>query len=200
MHLTLWEIMMNSKLIAVGAEAVVYEDTMFDKKVIIKKRQAKEYRNKILDIKIRKTRNKEEAILLRKVKDIHLNTPAIFYIGTDKIIMEKIIDSKEHAQLLKDIGENIAKLHNNNIIHGDLNLINIMTNKRNIYFIDFGLGFISNKIEDKATDLLVFKKTLLSSKATEGYWQDILDGYKKNTSDKEIIVQIGAIEKRGRYL
>jgi len=187
--------------IATGAEAIIYEDKIFGMPVIIKKRTIKEYRNKTLDSKIRKARNKEEAILLKKITAIKLNAPHMFYIGHDKIIMEKLADTKTHALCLKEIGNNIAQMHNHSIIHGDLNLINIITSSGNkIYFIDFGLGFMSNKVEDKATDLLVFKKTLLSRKETEEYWKDILEGYTKSTNNKSIIGQIGIIEKRGRYL
>jgi Kae1-associated kinase Bud32 len=79
-------------------------------------------------------------------------------------------------------------------------LINIIINKNKIYFIDFGLGFISKKIEDKATDLLVFKKTLLSNKKTKKYWEEIIEGYKKEAKNPEIISKIEGIEKRARYL
>jgi N6-L-threonylcarbamoyladenine synthase/protein kinase Bud32 len=114
--------------------------------------------------------------------------------------MEYIKNTNKHFQKTKEIGMEIAKLHNYNIIHGDLNLINIITNKNKIYFIDFGLGHISKKIEEKATDLLVFKKTLLSYKNTEKFWQNILEGYKQEINNKDITKKINIIEKRGRYL
>jgi Kae1-associated kinase Bud32 len=188
------------KQIAIGAEANLYKTKILTKIVCIKKRNKKEYRNKLLDKRIIKTRNKEEAFLLKKIKEIGLNSPYIYYISEDTIIMEYIKDTKQHKHKLEQIGSEIAKLHNNNIIHGDLNLINILTYNSKIYFIDFGLGYVSLKLENKATDLLVLKKTLLSLKKTEDFWNPIKKGYLNKTNQKEIVNQIEIIEKRGRYL
>ena len=35
--------------------------------------------------------------------------------------------------------------------------------KAQFYMIDFGLSFVSNKIEDKAVDIYVLKRALISS-------------------------------------
>ncbi len=183
-----------------GAEAVIYKTKIFDKSIFIKERVSKKYRNKKLDQRIIKIRNKQEASLLKKIKNYGLNTPFVYYVGTNKIVMDEIINDFKHDKYLIDIGTNIATLHNNNIIHGDLNLINIITNNNKIYFIDFGLGFVSSKIEDKATDLLVFKKTLNSSYKTKDYWKEIINGYLSTIDNKNIVEKINNIEKRGRYL
>ena len=191
---------MSLKKINSGAEADIYLGKAFDKKIIIKKRISKKYRNPVLDKKIIKTRNKQEANLLHKVKKEKINTPTLYYVSQDKIIQEYLKNTKNYKENLKKIGKEIARLHAIDVIHGDLNLINIIINKNKIYFIDFGLGFISKKIEDKATDLLVFKKTLLSNKKTKKYWEEIIEGYKKESKNPEIISKIEGIEKRARYL
>jgi len=191
---------MSLKKINSGAEADIYLGKAFDKKIIIKKRISKKYRNPVLDKKIIKTRNKQEANLLHKVKKEKINTPTLYYVSQDKIIQEYLKNTKNYKENLKKIGKEIARLHAIDVIHGDLNLINIIINKNKIYFIDFGLGFISKKIEDKATDLLVFKKTLLSNKKTKKYWEEIIEGYKKEAKNPEIISKIEGIEKRARYL
>ncbi|MFA5745308.1 MAG: KEOPS complex kinase/ATPase Bud32 [archaeon] len=190
-----------NKEINKGAEAKILESFAFGKKLIIKQRVSKDYRDPVLDKRIIKTRNKQEATLLKKAKVNGINTPDVFYVGLDKIIMEKLENTNNHKKQLEAIGKEIAKLHELGIIHGDLNLINIITTKdKKIYFIDFGLGYLSNKIEDKATDLLVFKKTLFARKTTEGFWKGIEAGYQKQSKDKAIIEQIKEIEKRARYL
>jgi Kae1-associated kinase Bud32 len=191
---------MSLKKINSGAEAEIYLGKAFDKKIIIKKRISKKYRNPVLDKKIIKTRNKQEANLLHKVKKEKINTPTLYYVSKDKIIQEYLKNTKNYKKNLKKIGKEIARLHAIDVIHGDLNLINIIIKENKIYFIDFGLGFISKKIEDKATDLLVFKKTLLSNKKTKKYWEEIIEGYKKEAKNPEIISKIEAIEKRARYL
>ena len=182
------------KLINKGAEAIILDS---NNKRITKKRISKNYRDPILDKKLIKTRNKQEATLLKRARLAGINTPVVYSVSKDSIVMEKIENTEKHKALAKDIGKEIAKLHALDIIHGDLNLINILTTKgKKIYFIDFGLGFLSRKAEDKATDLLVFKKTLLASKKTEKIWKGIVVGYK----NKEILEKIREIEKRGRYL
>lgn len=188
------------KKIAYGAEAILYKSKIFLKDVIIKERVSKKYRHEKLDKKILKTRNKQEAFILQKVKKNNLFSPYIYYLSEKEIIMEYIKNDKQHKNKLLEIGGEIAKLHNANIIHGDLNLINILTNKEKIYFIDFGLGQISLKLEDKTTDLLVFKKTLKSLKKTEKYWQEIEKGYLKKTNNPQIVQKINEIEHRARYL
>ncbi|HOD89902.1 MAG TPA: KEOPS complex kinase/ATPase Bud32 [archaeon] len=191
---------MKMQEMSIGAEAKIYKTTIIEEETIIKQRISKKYRNPILDEKINKTRNKKEAGLLKKCKQLKINTPYIYYIGKTTIVQQYIKNDSNYKPHLMEIGKTIAKMHNNNIIHGDLNLKNIIINNKKIYIIDFGLGYISNKIEDKATDLLVFKKTLLSKEETEKYWEKILKGYIKETNEKNTIPQIKKIEERGRYL
>jgi len=185
------------KEINCGAEAKIFSANSR----IIKKRISKNYRNSVLDKKLIKTRNKQEATLLRKASGFGINTPVVYSVTENTIIMEKLENTNNHCMHLEQIGKEIAKLHNNGIVHGDLNLINILiTKNKKIYFIDFGLGYLSRKIEDKATDLLVFKKTLKASKKTEKFWKKIESGYRKETNEAKIIEQIEIIEKRVRYL
>lgn len=82
-------------------------------------------------------------------------------------------------KIIDNLAENLAKLHNNNVIHGDLttsNLMMVYQNSNNpiedilakkefscIYFIDFGLSYISPHSEDKAVDLYVLKRAIISS-------------------------------------
>lgn len=180
-----------------GAEAII----LLDGKKIIKQRISKTYRDSALDKRIIKKRNKQESTLLKRAKVAGVNTPLIFSVTENTIVMEKLENTNKHPKLLEEIGKEIAKLHDSGIIHGDLNLINIITTKdKKIYFIDFGLGYLSNKIEDKATDLLVFKKTLKAAKKTEKFWGKILSSYQKQTKNKETTEKIAQIEKRARYL
>jgi N6-L-threonylcarbamoyladenine synthase/protein kinase Bud32 len=75
----------------------------------------------------------------------------------------------------------------------------------NFVFLDFGLGSYSDLVEDKATDLLVLKKSFQSIDyeiANETFdW--ILDGYIGSYEDdlnkNMILNKIKEIESRGRY-
>jgi TP53 regulating kinase-like protein len=57
---------------------------------------------------------------------------------------------------------NIALLHAEGIIHGDLTTSNIMVGSA-LYFIDFGLSYIRSNVEDFAVDLYVLEKAFLST-------------------------------------
>ena len=164
--------------IAQGAEAIL---TKTSETTLIKDRIPKLYRLQELDNKIRKSRTKKETKLLEKASKL-IPTPKILSTSSDnkggvskggaggdfKIKMQFIKGKKlsEHLETIpnpeeicKIIGEQIAKLHDADIIHGDLTTSNMII-KDKIYFIDFGLGFISNKIEDKAVDMHLLRQAL----------------------------------------
>ncbi|MBI2672231.1 Kae1-associated serine/threonine protein kinase, partial [Candidatus Woesearchaeota archaeon] len=157
-----------------GAEAVVYLDIRENpyQPIIIKSRIKKDYRIKELDEKLRKFRTKREVKLLEKSSGI-INVPKVlefndFDIITEYIDGEKLssvldsLNEKEREKVCFLIGESLAKLHNNDIIHGDLTTSNIILKDNKTYFIDFGLGSFSNKIEDKAVDLHLLRQALKS--------------------------------------
>lgn len=69
-----------------------------------------------------------------------------------------------------------------------------------LYFIDFGLSFFSNKIEDKAVDIHLFKQALESKhyKVYKTAYEFFLKAY--NPLDKKkILERLEKVELRGRY-
>ncbi len=70
-----------------------------------------------------------------------------------------------------------------------------------VYFIDFGLGFHSNRIEDKAVDLHLIKQALEAKHSSiyETAFKSILQGYKTSKNYSATIKQLEKVEKRGRY-
>ena len=195
---------MPIKIIQQGAEATI----LLDKNQIIKNRIPKSYRLPILDKRLRKSRTKAEAKIINKLQSI-INVPKI--VDTDNqetIIMEHIEGKKLSEQLekldwkkiCKQLAETITKLHNQNIIHGDLTTSNMIYKNKKLCLIDFGLGFHSHKIEDKAVDLHLLKQALEAKHFSifPEAFNIILENYKANQSDL-IIKRIEIIEKRGRY-
>jgi len=187
------------KLIYEGAEAKVF----LDKDTIIKQRILKKYRNSKLNDKILKQRTKTEANILRKISQIGISCPKVIKEDlTNYTLYLSYVNGKPLRKYSKDkeklilVGKEIAKLHNYNIIHGDLTAQNIFFGKNPI-FLDFGLSSISSKLEDYATDLTVLKGTILAD-FPEDTWKYILEGYLKNTKHK-IEEKIIEIEKRKRY-
>ena len=70
-----------------------------------------------------------------------------------------------------------------------------------LYFIDFGLGFISSRIEDKAVDLRLLKQALDSKhyKTAEESFKWVLEGYKECNDYMDVMKQLEKVELRGRY-
>ena len=99
------------------------------------------------------------------------------------------------------IGEQIAIMHDKDIIHGDLTTSNMILKENKVYFIDFGLGKISHKLEDKATDLKLLKHAFESKhyKHDEELIKNTFKGYKKSINYKETMQRLEKVNKRGRY-
>ena len=211
------KIKLPNNILAKGAESDIFKKTYLDKNAILKKRVSKSYRIPEIDNKIRYSRTKSEAKLLSDVKDVGVRTPILYDIDLNNklILMEEIegtliknlipnLNNDEIEDLAFDIGVNIGLMHNKNIIHGDITTSNmILNNEDNIVFIDFGLSYYSDLLEDKAVDLLVFKKSLksLNSQISDKIFNNTIKGYSSinNNDSKDIISNILDIESRGRY-
>ncbi|MBN2052888.1 Kae1-associated serine/threonine protein kinase [Candidatus Woesearchaeota archaeon] len=246
------------KEIARGAESVIYDD----KETIIKDRLKKNYRIAELDDELRRQRTKKEASLLQKVKIPH---PKLIHSDDkQKIVMEKIKGEKlrevldQKPELARRVGEIVAELHNQNIIHGDLTTSNMILREKSpvpargaqpqaqqklcfcvpkrdflsqqpscksfanahdvalaegcgnfsnenenndIVFIDFGLSFHSEKVEDKAVDIHLFKQALNSKhfKVYDEALKAFMFGYKKVNKHEQIMQRLKEVELRGRY-
>lgn len=194
-----------------GAEADIIESSWNTQDAIVKNRISKSYRTNDLDAKLRLERTKSEAKLISDAKKYDVNTPFIYSVELDNynIVMEKvdaiqlqdkIISSNVNdlEDLLKNIGMMIKRMHDGEIIHGDLTTANILIKDETPILIDFGLGKYSNLVEDYGTDLLVFKKSLTTiiPEESEKLFQWVIEGY----NDEKIVKKIEEIEKRGRYL
>ena len=196
-------------IISQGAEAIL----SLNKEIVTKNRIKKSYRLPILDRKLRKQRTKKEARLLNKASTI-IPVPKIIKSDLDSntlelefipgLVLSESLDSLKNAKAIcKQIGISLAKLHDNNIIHGDLTTSNMILNKKDnkIYFIDFGLGFESNKVEDKAVDLHLIKHALEAKhhKHADSYFSSLITGYKTSIKHKETLIRLKKVDLRGRY-
>ncbi len=205
------------KLIAQGAEAKIYKEN----NKIIKERIKKNYRIPEIDQKLRKQRTKQEASLISKAIRAKVASASVLEYNLKKNILEieylqgpKIRDylnslnenkKKQNLEIKntsKKIGSIIGKLHEANIIHGDLTTSNMIFKDKEIYIIDFGLGSFSEKIEDKAVDLHLFKECLKSKHYSiwRICWQEFIKAYKKELKNsKKILERLETVEARGRY-
>lgn len=194
-----------AKIIQQGAEAII----SLESSRIVKDRIPKKYRHPELDNKLRRLRTKAEAKIINKLKNI-IHVPKILEDpGAGRMIhMEYIngirlsegLEGLDWKSICKKIGQTISKLHEQDIIHGDLTTSNMILKDKEVYFIDFGLGFHSHKIEDKAVDLHLLKQALEAKhyKIAEEAINIIFENYKCKSRD-EILEQLKKVESRGRY-
>jgi len=201
------------KLIKKGAEADIYQSTWNNNNAIFKIRKIKNYRNSLLDSKIRKQRTLKESQILSQVKSFGIPTPLVYFINLKKslIIMQEIpgkpindLSDSKIVELSKEIGKLVGMLHKNGVMHGDLTTSNFILFQNIVYVIDFGLSQNSIKPEDHAVDLRLIKEILNSAhaKIMEPAWKNFLIGYKSivgNANYVKITKLVSEIESRGRY-
>jgi len=230
--------MTKQKLIFQGAEAKIYlinskaahrnseprrsQSAKGAIQIISKQRTKKSYRLEIIDNQIRTSRTKREAKLLTKASSLNINVPKILSQGTHNLEIEYIKGDKlsdtlntynkpKQTSTLKKLGKQVSKLHQANIIHGDLTTSNVILadhqnsksstsqiSPQKIFIIDFGLGYISAKVEDKAVDLHLIKQALLA-KHFQNHKQLFLAFLKGYNDSGEVIKRLEIVEKRGRY-
>ncbi len=203
-------------ILSKNAEATVFQGLYLGFPVIIKKRVPKPYRHPQLDLELRNSRLSTEAKILYTARNLGVSVPYVFFVDyrTSSLIMEFLkgcqlktfIERKQFSNsYLKLLGKEIAKLHDGNLIHGDLTTSNVIVNEnspfQSITIIDFGLGQFSTSIEDKAVDINVFYKTLQSTHPLvwEEAWQSFLEGYMHVKNFNNIIKRFKKIEERTRY-
>lgn len=213
------KINLPSNILAKGAESDILEKSYLGEDAILKKRVSKSYRVKEIDNKIRKMRTKSESKLISDIKTCGVKSPVLFDVNLEdeSILMEKIhgnlvkdimdsLSSDDRFNLAKKIGYNIGLMHNKDIIHGDITSSNMMVDDEgNFVFLDFGLGSYSDLVEDKATDLLVLKKSFqsidyeIANETFDWILDGYIDSYEDDLNKNMILNKIKEIESRGRY-
>ena len=201
------------KLLKKGAEEDVYLSSWNGKKAILKIRKEKTYRNSVLDKRIRKQRTIKESEIISQVKSFGISTPLIYFLDVNKcsILMQYIdgklvrdMNEKVIEKTCFEIGKIVGILHKNGIMHGDLTTSNFILSKKKLILIDFGLASRTEKPDDHAIDLRLFKEIVNSAHANilKKSWNNFLKGYSKSVGEKyskKIIKLVAVIESRGRY-
>lgn len=218
-----------------GAEAVLYLEEREGKKVLVKDRIKKGYRLPELDKKIRSSRTKREDKLLTTAQRAGVSTPRVFSLEKTRLVMEFLdgstvkdtlntLEKSKRMRVYRLIGESVANLHRNGVVHGDLTTSNMIlslplhSDKRHLsshhnqrdeilrddklYLIDFGMGKMSNRIEDQAVDLYLLREAVLSThfKHLDEAWENIINVYKQNYSNStSVLRRFEKIESRRRY-
>jgi Kae1-associated kinase Bud32 len=202
--------MSGKRVVQRGAEAVLYVD---GRGSLVKERVPKGYRIPELDEGIRKRRSRLEVRLLGKARRSGVPAPKAeladdCVIRMDYIYGQRLKDAlngmkpSERGDVAAKIGGMVANLHAANLVHGDLTTSNMIYKDRGVYLIDFGLGKVSHKVEDKATDLFLLWEAVRSThfRISEGLWKKIINKYMQQYSNaRDVLSRFGKIERRRRY-
>ncbi len=207
----------KSEILALGAEAVLLKISFLGMDAVLKVRLPKKYRDPELDSFIRGKRTVVEAKIIKELSDIGINSPALLYVDTKEaaIIMEYVKGEilrdiiaqeriSEACSYLREVGESIALMHRTGIAHGDVTTTNVIVSGNKAYLIDFGLSKFTSRVEDLATDIHLFIRSLESTHYThkDELLKCFLSGYK--TVIKELFDEVLKVAKeirlRGRYV
>ena len=189
-----------------------------------KTRPVKKYRLPELDKKLGQSRTNREVKMMKRCAEAGIRVPEVFYVDkknrrffmeflngvTVKAYLFENMKGKETSDQGKDvavqIGEAIAIMHDNRLIHGDLTTSNLMLlpkkddDKLQLAVIDFGLGSFDRKEETKAVDLYVLERAFNSTHPnSETIFQVVLDAYaKKSEHWKAVGKRFEQVRQRGR--
>lgn len=201
------------KLVKKGAEADIYVTIWNGLDSILKIRKKKDYRVHSLDMRIRTLRTIREAKMISEAKSFGITTPLVYFVDEKKckiylqLIKGKLVRDLSLNKIIKictEIGKIVGTLHKNGIMHGDLTTSNLILSNQGLVILDFGLSQKTDKVDDYAIDLRLFKEVLNSAHAqiVEDAWLSFVLGYRKilgNMLTEKVLSHVSVIEKRGRY-
>lgn len=176
-----------------------------------------EYRLEALDSMLRMQRTVHEAGMIAAAKAAGVGAPFVYFLSPPRatIVMELVAGTRmkdaiserqpaEAAELFRNLGGCVARLHRAGIMHGDLTTANVIIRDGRLVFIDFGLSLHSTRVEDFAVDLRLIKETITGAHApvAEVATEALFEGYRGAVGEraaKSALRQLREIERRGRY-
>ena len=201
-----------------GAEADLSLTTIGPWKVVVKCRVRKDYRNPILDERIRHDRTISEASVIHEAKTAGARVPSIVGVDIENnaIVMTHLagtvareclddMGKSEAQKLLRSIGEQIGLLHMAGIVHGDLTTSNVIVSPSGAPFIvDFGMSRRSVEPEDRGVDLHLLRRSIIAShrQNPSSMMNSMIRGYEETTGKKvagSTWRKAREIARRGRY-
>lgn len=213
-----------------GAEAKLFRLNFHGVEALVKERFSKKYRHSQLDKSLTQQRINAEVRALSRCRMAGIPVPTLYFVDQERncLIMEYLVDSmtvrdyflnraadwqtnpESEAKvrtLTSNVGKLLAKMHKENIIHGDLTTSNMLlsdpSDLNSVTLIDFGLSHHENVAEHKGVDLYVLERAFLSTHPNaETLFNDSLLAAYPQTGDKkavaEVMVKLEEVRMRGR--
>lgn len=208
------------KLFKQGAEGRIFESIFMGRRAIVKERFSKKYRHPILDSKLTIKRLYGEARSMTKARRLGVATPTLFALDSElhtltfeyidgpsvKEVLLQAGSIPGYGEQIEDIavqiGRAVGQLHDGGLVHGDLTTSNMIIHgdSKQLILIDFGLSFTSTLPEDKAVDLYVLERALLSMHSSSGnVMERVLASYRKSSKQwSATLNKLAQVRLRGR--
>ncbi len=210
-----------------GAEAILVKGVWLGGEALYKVRTRKRYRIAEIDDRIRAERTVTEARILAALIEAGIPVPGLLDVQLKDatIVMEFVPGARlkdivaplrgKLAGIFERIGAGVARMHDLDIVHGDLTTSNIIYESAldsdviAFRFIDFGLARRTTSVEDKSVDIHLFKRVITSTHAGDFdlMFPPFMAGYKAHLDQqgrsgefKKIERRLEQIETRGRYV
>jgi Kae1-associated kinase Bud32 len=203
-----------------GAEATIRAVEWMGLPALLKERDAKGYRPKALDERLRRERTRTEARLLVEARRLGVRTPIVYDLDLPRyrLVLEQLpgptlkqlLDDPElpFATLegaLRSFGESLGRLHAGGIAHGDLTSSNVVYPEgpdRPPALLDLSMGTRSAGLEELGIDLHLAEEDLKALHArAETLVRAFHAGYAAGNpgGHKDVRARAKAIRGRVRY-
>ncbi len=200
-----------------GAEASLRAVDWWGFPAVVKERDAKRYRPKALDERLRRERTRTEVRLLVEARRLGVRTPIVYDVDLERhrLILEELpgptlkqvledasLPAETVARAVRAFGTVLGKLHAGGIAHGDLTSSNVLYPEgvdRPPALLDFSMGTRSPGVEELGIDLHLVEGDLqaIAPKAA-GLVRAFHEGYAAGNPDGEKAVRARAKAIRGR--
>jgi len=200
-----------------GAEASLRAVDWWGFPALLKERDAKSYRPKKLDDRLRRERTRTEVRLLVDARRLGVRTPIVYDVDLDRhrILLEELpgptlkqliedgtLPAETLAQAVERFGRALGRLHAGGIAHGDLTSSNVLFPDGPggaPAFLDLSMGSRSPGVEELGIDLHLVEEDLkaLSARAA-ALVRAFHEGYDAGNPDGAKDVRARAKQIRGR--
>lgn len=200
-----------------GAEATLRAVDWWGFPAIVKDREAKGYRPKALDERLRRERTRTEARLLVDARRAGVRTPIVYDVDVlhHRLVLEELpgptlksiledpnIAPAEVREAVRSLGVALGTLHAGGISHGDLTSSNVLYPDGPLAppaLLDLSMGTRSPGVEELGIDLHLVEEDLRAlSSESETLIRAFHDGYAAGNPNGQAAVRTRAKEIRGR--
>ncbi|XP_058989520.1 EKC/KEOPS complex subunit TP53RK [Mustela nigripes] len=201
------------ELVKQGAEARVFRGHFQGRAAVVKHRFPKGYRHPALEARLGRRRTVQEARALLRCRRADYASNCLYMEEIEGSVtvrdyIQSTMETEKTPQsllgLARTVGQVLARMHDEDLIHGDLTTSNMLlkppVEQLNIVLIDFGLSFVSALPEDKGVDLYVLEKAFLSTHPnTETVFEAFLKSYSTfSKKSRPVLKKLDEVRLRGR--